>query len=377
MANLHVLKELVDSTERLKDRFSNIRLFAIQHLFEDTEEWLHNLVELGMEIDVVIGIEYSAKRRVVKRLINKGIRVVTPPFSDMHKVVKNLLSKSLKECKVTNKKLLIAEVGGYAVPVLHKDLAELASYCIGAIEETRHGIWLDEQIDKLLIPIFQTAETPLKKLESIQVGEAVVAALQMILRDRGLSMAGWNAYVLGFGWIGASVANALRNRYAIVYCYDINPLKIIEAHLSGFGIGSKECLMGNSDIIIGATGRTSLTRNDLLNLKEGTYLASASSKQVEIGLNEIQDHILRRKTISTYVDEIELKNHKKFYLIADGFPVNFILNRSVSVAVMDMIFSSVFACMVRIVENNYESGIYAASEEDEKNIATLWMQQYL
>jgi len=52
---LPVLKELIHSIRESKNKFSKIKLFTIQHMFEDTEEWLHNLNELGIDVDVIIG----------------------------------------------------------------------------------------------------------------------------------------------------------------------------------------------------------------------------------------------------------------------------------------------------------------------------------
>lgn len=365
----------MDSERELSDKFSNVKLFAIQHLFGDTAEWLLNLARLGLDVDIVVGIEYSAKETVMERLAAEGFEVLTPSFNKMESTIKDLLRKSFKKCRTTNKRLLIAEVGGYAVPVLHKHMAESARDCIGAVEETRHGLWLDQKIDKLLIPIFQVAETPLKRLESSQVGEAVATAIEIVLRGCGLSLAGLSVSVLGFGWIGASVAGAIRNRHAIVNCIDTDPIKAIEANLLGFEIGSRETLH-NADIIVGATGSTSVTKKQLLNLKDGTFLVSASSKDIEMGLSESRDKIRKTKSISPYVEEITLENGKRINLVTKGFPVNFLLETSVSSRVMDIMFADVFACMKRLVMNRYEPGIYPVPEEDEKRIAKLWRKWY-
>jgi len=374
---LSIVKNIKKTMSVNHDRFNNFRLFMVQHLLEDTKEWLIDVRDCGIEVDVVIGIEYSAKESVVNELLANNFHIYVPPFEKIQIVITDLLHDSLNRCKIDGKKLIIVEVGGYAVPILHQKFSNFTEYCAGAIEETKQGLWRDMNLPEIKIPIFQIADTRFKKLESLQVGDAVVEALGMALRSKGVSLAGKKVCVLGYGWIGSAISQILRNRRAIIYCYDSDPIQNIKAYLAGFNIGPKKLLLTTADIVIGATGQTSLDANDIIDLKDGAYLASASSRDIELDLKGIKNIISSTKDISKNIKELKLKNKRSIYIIGSGFPINFLLEKSVSYEVMDLIFSCALICISKLCLNSYDPKIYVISEEEERKIAELWVDYYI
>ena len=107
-----------------------------------------------------------------------------------------------------------------------------------AVEITKQGVWAARRLPDLAIPQLNCAETRLKELEGPLVGDAVVHALDLILRDVGYALWGRTALVLGHGWVGRGVCQSLRAgipRVPFLYgpyskATTVCPLKAKEAH---------------------------------------------------------------------------------------------------------------------------------------------------
>jgi adenosylhomocysteinase len=359
--------------------FSDFSLFAVVPILLHFELLLRGLQHLGMQISAVIGIEYSSKKEIAKRLSKDIPSLSVPRFDLISKHVERKLSQVLGTQNEKNyKKLIILENGGYTVPILHKKFNEYIYLCKGAVEETKHGLWLDEQIEHLRIPVITIADTPLKQLESPIVGREIVQALENELNKVGFTVVGSKICVLGFGSIGAAIATALRSMGALVACYDVDPIKMLAARLSGFVTGVKRKLLRDADIVIGATGQCSIGRKDIQNLKDSAFLASASSKRGEIAVNEILSLTVERNKLSKQVELFRLSDGRSMYIIGDGYPINFLLSDPSCgpPRFFDLIVSDLFVGIMELMEKELKPGIHRISSCLEKKIAKLWLKFY-
>lgn len=375
--SLPVLEYLSRKYSNSKPQSKELSLFAIQHLLPDAIALFKSFQICEFKEITVIGIPYSTKNKIVTELGRLGLNVVTVPFTEMYQTVEKELYNMLGKCD--SKNLIILEDGGYATPILHKPPCEsMIGRCKGVVEQTKNGLWRDREIDNLRVPIVSPAESKLKdSVEAPAVGEAVANTLQDILGAIGISLEGRKIGVIGYGAIGMNVALSLKSRKAIVWCSDINVERKIAARTMGFITDTKSNMIRNVEIIIGATGRTSIDRDDILNLRHGAYICSASSKNIEINLKELDLLTVQRERRSNHIEKHILRNGKEINLIGGGFPINFIGKYSVPGDVMDLILSELFVCVMRVRDNDLPPGIYPLTPEEERKIADLWDKMHM
>jgi len=375
---LEVLKYLAKKRAKSKVLSKRVDLFSVQHLLPDSIDFFRSFKECSFDKMTIIGIAYSSKRKVAQRLRSLGATVVIPEFKDIYESVKDLLYNDLRECEDKGKWLVILEDGGYAAPILHDDpLKKHINQCLGVVEQTKNGLWLDRRINDLQVPIVHVAESILKdSVEGPAVGEAIVRTLEDFLGSVGVSLSGKEVLVLGYGTIGMNVSKKLKSRNAIVMCYDTKTERNIAARLDGFVTDTKTNVVGKADVVIGCTGSRSIGRDEFFALKHGAYLASASSKNIEIDLEELALVAGKTKRIGKEIVKFELINNKDVFLFSNGFPINFRGKFSVPKDVMDLILSELFTCTLDLIEKRSEPGIYPISYENESKIASLWEKIY-
>lgn len=266
-----------------------IIIVAVLPILEDTVYLFNLLAKTIKKQDFfIIGVEYSSKLECVNYLKNNGFNIRVASLQGINRAVANYLTDALKICLSEDAKLLILENGGYVVQMFHEKFSKNRKHCIGAIEETKAGIWKDEKIKNLLFPIVHITNTPLKGIESKHIGSPIVDALILLLKEIGLAINAKNILVIGYGWIGNSVINYLQNRGARILCYDLDYIKNLEAYFDGLVYGKREDMLERADIIIGATGKKSIKISDILKLKDGVFLVSATSRNDEFDIKAIK-----------------------------------------------------------------------------------------
>ena len=181
--------------------------------------------------------------------------------------------------------------------------------------------------------------------------------------------------LLGFGDIGASVAHALRARGAEVAIYDTDPVRTVAGHMQGYKCMDRTELVCRAPVIVGASGRRSLTKEDLPELADGVILASASSRAVEFPVAEIGSASTGRAQAPADLTEYSMLWGKRVLLANDGHPVNF-RDGSLPVPVADLMLASLAACIARLATTELAPGIHALPEDDERAIAQLWLDAY-
>lgn len=371
---LHYFSREEESKKPLKD----FVLLLIQHLLGDSKAFISALEAAGAERDklIIVGIPYSSKDNIVSDL-RKDYKVYSPRTYPFDNEVRKALSEAFGLCS-REKQLIIIEDGGYATPMIHQVFENYIKYCRGAIEQTTNGIWrIEESIlkegIKLGFPVISIPDCKLKQeLEPHFIGEAVVRNTQMLISEEGLFIRGKKIGIVGYGTIGSKIADETKKQQAIVSISEINPVKLISARLAGFETKSLLNLVKESDIIIGATGRKSIGREQILSLKNNAILVNASSKRIEIDVEELEKLCLSKEPtkIGTWY---ELVNGNKVLLLADGFPVNFFSSESVPDKAIDPILTLMFLGAIRIAKENLEPKIHKCPiQEDE--IAKLFSE---
>jgi len=348
----------------------NVRQFVIQHLFADTMRLLLES-NLYFPIENVISIPYSGKESVIQELRNNGIPVVVCNNDDLESVVFRELEQCLKKSLVEGYKIIIHEVGGTAICVLHEKLAQYIPQVLGVVEITKQGVWQAQKLTNLQVPQLNCAETKLKKLEGYWVGESVVSAVNNILRDCGVCLAGREALVLGYGWVGRGVSLSLQNCKMNVTVAEKDIIKQVELILDGFNKYDSNYLK-NIKLVIGASGVLSINEDILKSLPNKCMIASASSKRIEIDMEFLTAITVKEFEIHKYLKALELIDGRTIYLFNNGYPVNF-TGPSVQDEIVEFLFGEALLLLDLAAKNTYEPGIYPLPEELERIPAQVWI----
>lgn len=353
-------------------KYAKRKQFVVQHLFADTLRLLEILHE-HVPIDVVVSISYSGSEEVVEALRKKGIRVCTPTFDQLHETIKEELGKSLEKCKEEDSKLLIHEVGGYTIKILHEHFQASIAQVVGAIEVTKQGVWEARKLPKLLIPQLNCAETRLKQIEGKMVGESVVVALDNILREMGYAVVGRKVHLLGYGWVGKGAAFALKARGMVVSVFDNDIIKMVEAKVDGFNTLRSKSELNSYDVVLGTSGRCAITKEVLDELPSRCFLVSGSSKDHEIDLEYLQSQQVKIEKIHPHIDSYQLADDRNLLLVNNGYPVNF-TGSSVPDEIVEFLFAELIMLVKVMMEEKPSPGIYPLDAELEKIPAAVWLE---
>jgi adenosylhomocysteinase len=342
-------------------------VFIIQHLLDDTAEFVSLLRQYGYRVACVIGIPYSASSAAQKSVADAGVDVTVPAFSQMSAFVRRKLLEVRAE-----KRLIIHEVGGYCADLLRGDSNVIPAQCLGFVEETKQGLWRYRKAGVPRYPVMHIAESRLKDIEGPYVGRAVAESLSEDLAKEKMKSKSCAIAILGTGIIGSSVGSALTPAFPELRCWDENPIARLQAVSKGLPLAtSRAALLADASVIVGATGTHSLSPADLANLRNDVILASASSRRIELPVNYVRSH---GKLVATrgYVKTFVMPWGKSIRIVNDGYPINF-RRRSLPIAIADLMFAQIATCIQYLSAAKVPPGIHPLPAREESRIAEIWL----
>lgn len=365
---LPAVTKLLQSKAELISGLNGKDVLIVQHLHPDTLAFIRVLMAARIPIRAVIGIPYSAKPEVVRELENLGIDTLVP---DLDKIA-DVVLRHVRDSHTAGRISIVHEVGGYCATLAHQN-REFGATCLGVVEETKQGLWRYAKAGSLLVPVVQFADARLKKCESEFVGRAVVRSVDEDLACLGKSIETIDIAVIGFGDIGSGVARSLRRRGCHVWCYDVNPMRMMEAVSQGFRCAEPVRLFATCHAIIGATGIGCIPAEQLENLRDRVLLASASSRDLEFPMTAIRQASTESAELSPYVKEYRSKSGKRLRVSSNGFPVNF-RTFSLPPSFGDLMFCQVVAGFDDLLRA--PPGLHPLSEPEQEVIARIWWDSY-
>ncbi|WP_214484547.1 NAD(P)-dependent oxidoreductase [Bacillus sp. SM2101] len=313
-------------------------------------------------MEYVIAIPYSLDINAAIKLKKHGIPVITP--NDITDVSTIALEKII-EISNSNKKLVIQEVGGYLSS--HLDTIKSLGSVVGIVEDTAQGHWRYKKYDRQQLPILSIAFSPLKNIEDTLIGDAVIYSLERILREEFTDLIqGKSCLVLGYGKIGKSCSIALKGREAFVSVFDIDPILSLTARVEGYRTGELEDLIKDADIIIGATGKTSLSGSIFEHFKDGAILASASSRDIEFDIKQISKYC--KNNSHPLIWDCANKSKNNFFLLNEGLPVNF-RDLSILGPYLQLVYGELFYCIQKLARQEELVGMHTLLDSDQRFIA--------
>jgi S-adenosylhomocysteine hydrolase/ADP-ribose pyrophosphatase YjhB (NUDIX family) len=322
------------------------------------ESWLKNFPNLG-----VISIPYSEIEEV-RENVSKYAKVYSPKeTAEIPNLIVDICNNNM------GKKICLIEIGGYSSLIKNPP-----ANIVGAVEDTNQGHWGFKKVEpKLSYPVVSIAQTNLKKIENKFVGSSVAYSLEKFLRDyfhRDLITVK-NVLVVGYGEIGRGTARKIKSSMANVFVYDSDPVNTMLARLDGFNITDRISAISQADIIIGASGQESLQMSDIVYLKNNVLLVSASSKQVEFPVDQLESQVISRDDhISSYKSKNGL-----FYIAYGGFPINF-MDDSAFGEIFDIVMASLLVSADYLLESSLVSRVYDLDLRLQQDVVRKYFELY-
>lgn len=259
---------------------------------------------------------------------------------------------------------------------IHNEMRGAAEGVIGGTEETTTGVIRLKALEaegRLSYPIIAVNNAKTKFMFDNRYGTGQ-STVDGILRATNMMIAGKVAVVAGYGWVGRGIALRLRGMGARVIVTEVDPIKALEAVMDGFEVMSMSKAAALGDLFVTATGNKSVIRGEhVAKMKDGAVLANAGHFNVEINIEDLERISARKRRIRQYVDEYELNDGRKIYLLAEGRIVNLVSAEGHPSEVMDMSFSNQALSVLKLAREgrNMERRVHDVSEDQDREVALL------
>lgn len=250
---------------------------------------------------------------------------------------------------------IIIDDGGDLVSLLHGERADLAANVMGGSEETTTGVLRLRALaaqGRLKFPMISVNDADCKHLFDNRYGTGQ-SVWDGIMRTTNLSIAGKTVVVAGYGWCGKGVAMRARGLGAHVIVTEINPIKAAEAVFDGYQVLPMLAAAEAGDIFVTVTGCNDVIRREHLErMKPGAIMANAGHFDVEINKIDLAALAKSTRTVRKNIEEFELTDGRKLYLLAEGRLVNLAAGDGHPTEIMDLSFAMQALAALHILKNH-------------------------
>ena len=250
---------------------------------------------------------------------------------------------------------IIIDDGGDLVSLLHGERADLAAHVMGGSEETTTGVLRLRALaaqGRLKFPMISVNDADCKHLFDNRYGTGQ-SVWDGIMRTTNLSIAGKTVVVAGYGWCGKGVAMRARGLGAHVIVTEINPIKAAEAVFDGYQVLPMLAAAEAGDIFVTVTGCNDVIRREHLErMKPGAIMANAGHFDVEINKIDLSALAKSTRTVRKNIEEFELADGRKIYLLAEGRLVNLAAGDGHPTEIMDLSFAMQALAALHILKNH-------------------------
>jgi S-adenosylhomocysteine hydrolase len=323
--------ERLDGNKPLK----HDNLLWVSHLLADNVPMAYALQAAGANSKrtVIVGTPYGSNPVVAETLEDFGAKVEVPKLdpASYRAAVKKGLDEVVKKHEEYGGPIVVIDDGGLVSDLLHTDPAYASIRKeVKIVEQTSGGILMAEK-HALETPIVAAARSKSKKAEAKFIGTTVASKLVHALERAGQDLSSSKVAIVGGGWIGQAVGEALRDRVCGLSIIETSKERRLECKDKGFSVSSSDKALDTADIVIGATGKTSIKLSRLLAAKDKKKqtLVSVSSKRVEIEMSELEKQAKKRTQLPKTSPYLALPTaeydlgEKSFLVVGDGWPANF------------------------------------------------------
>lgn len=346
--------------------FKGIKIGMALHLEAKTGVLARTLKDGGAEIAITSCNPLTTDDDVAKTL-SKEMKVYAKRGQ-----TKDEYYESLNKVLDINPDIIIDD-GGDLTAILHKDRK---LDILGGNEETTTGVQRLKIMEKegvLRFPMFDVNDAEMKHLFDNRYGTGQ-STLDGIMSTTNILIAGKNVVVAGYGWCGKGIAMRMKGMGARVTVTEIDPVKAVEAYMDGFNVKKMDDAIKDADIVVTATGMIDVIRKEHFEMaKDKCIFANAGHFDVEINKNDLKSLSSNVRTVRKYVEEYQLKNGKRLYLLGEGRLINLVGGQGHPVEIMDLSFSIQALTAEYIVKNHHklDKKVYPVPKDIDIGVANI------
>ncbi|MGA7878591.1 MAG: adenosylhomocysteinase [Desulfoferrobacter sp.] len=361
----------------IRDRFAaekplkDIRIAACLHVTTETAALAQTLQAGGAQVKLCASNPLSTQDDVAASLVvHNQISVFSIKGEDKDTYYRHIHSA------LTDKPQMTMDDGADLVSTIHSDRRELLAEILGGTEETTTGVIRLKSMAAsgvLQYPIIAVNDANTKHLFDNRYGTGQ-STVDGIIRATNRLLAGSNFVVSGYGWCGRGVAMRTSGMGAKVIITEVDPLRALEAVMDGYQVMPMSEAAKIGDFFCTLTGDIRVLRKEHFEvMKSGAIISNSGHFNVELDLDALSEMAVARRQIREFVEEYELSDGRRIYLLGEGRLVNLAAAEGHPSSVMDMSFANQALCAEYMAKNakSLEKQVYGVPTEIDKNIARL------
>ncbi len=274
---------------------------------------------------------------------------------------------------------VVIDDGGDAHVYVHERRRDLLEGVIGGTEETTTGVnrlRALEKAGKLKYPVIAVNDTRTKRIFDNKYGTGQ-STNDGILRATSLLISGKTFVVCGYGWVGRGIAKRAQGMGANVVVTEVDPIHALEAYMDGFRVMSMSKAAEIGDLFVTATGQTRVIRSEHMEkMKDGAILANSGHFNVEISLEDLESHSMKKRSIRNALEEYTLRNGRKIYLLGEGRLINLVAAEGHPPEVMMCSFANQILSVIHLVETggSLEPMVHVVPREIDMKVADFTLK---
>jgi adenosylhomocysteinase len=363
MPVLAQIRERFGAERPLKD----IRVAACLHVTAETANLVRTLIAGGAQTALCAANPLSTQDDVAAALVTEhGVEVRAVHGEDLE-----TYAQHVKALLATRPQITLDD-GADLLMTAHATTG--AEDLIGGTEETTTGLLRLRRLEELRCPVLAVNEARTERALNDRHGTGQ-SALDGIVRASNVLLAGHTVVVLGYGWAGQGVAERARGAGAVVIVCEVDPLRALEARMSGYEVMPALAAAARGDVFITVTGSRRVLRTEHFELmKDGAVLANAGHFDVEIDLAELRELATGGvRQIKPLVEQYELEGGRRLNLLASGRVVNLAAGEGHPAAVMDVSFALQALCVEELVRRRGElpAGVHPVPAAIDREVGRL------
>lgn len=351
--------------------FKGIRMACCLHVTTETSNLAITLKAGGADVNLCASNPLSTQDDNAAALVKHyGISTFAIKGEDNKTYYKHI------NTAIENKPQITMDDGADVVSLIHSKRRDLLETIIGGTEETTTGVIRLRAMEKdkvLSYPIIAVNDALTKHLFDNRYGTGQ-SSIDGIIRATNVLLCGKFFVVAGYGWCGRGVAMRAKGMGANVIVTEIDPLKAIEATMDGFLVMPMVKAARIGDIFITLTGDINvLSENHFKVMKDGAIICNSGHFNCEIDIDALKKICKPAKNAKDFVEEYQLKNGNRIYLLAEGRLINLAAAEGHPASVMDMSFANQALAAEYMVKNakKLAKKVYSVPEHIDKEIARL------
>ncbi|HET9495225.1 MAG TPA: adenosylhomocysteinase [Chloroflexia bacterium] len=393
-AEMPVLRQIRERFERERP-LEGVRLSACLHVTAETANLMRTLQAGGADLALCASNPLSTQDDVAASLVQDfGVSTFAIKGEDTDSYYNHIVAALAHRPQITmddgadlvSSLLFIAldrlgdvqqRVNEWASTLTADERKSLVEGVLGSSEETTTGVIRLRAMEKdgvLRFPVVAVNESDTKHLFDNRYGTGQ-STIDGIMRATNILLPGKIVVICGYGWCGRGIAMRARGMGARVVVTEVQPVRALEAVMEGFEVMPLLDAAKIGDIFITVTGNLNvIDRHDMDVMKSGAILANSGHFNDEINIPALVEMAGGRgRMVRDFVEEFNLPDGRKLFLLADGRLVNLAAAEGHPASVMDMSFANQALAAEYIVKHgaSLESKVYVIPQELDHEIAML------